>query len=164
MNAKTQAKKGELLTELRRTRAEIIAEASALSVEEQNTVFLGVWSVKDLLAHLVGWDYANTEGTKSVMAGKLPPFYNQHDRDWQTYNALLVRKYKRESLEELLALAKSSQHQLIEFLKTLPPEALNKDFNVRFRGYKVTIQRLLEAEIKDEQVHCRQIMDFFRSP
>ena len=38
----------------------------------------------------------------------------------------------------------------------------NKDFGVRFRGYNVTIQRLLEAEQKDEQTHLGQIIAFFK--
>jgi hypothetical protein len=33
---------------------------------------------------------------------------------------------------------------------------------VRFRGYKVTIQRLLEAELEDEQTHRQQTVDFLR--
>ena len=51
---------------------------------------------------------------------------------------------------------------MIEFLQTIPPEKFNKDFGVRFRGYKVTIQRLLEAEREDEQTHLGQIRDFFK--
>jgi hypothetical protein len=51
---------------------------------------------------------------------------------------------------------------LLEFLNTIPAENFNKDFGVRFRGYRVTIQRLLEAEQKDEETHLQQIMDFFR--
>jgi hypothetical protein len=96
------------------------------------------------------------------MSGKLPGFYDHHDRDWRTYNAMLVSKYKRGSINEQIDLLQSSQHKLIEFLETIPPEAFNKDFGVRFRGYKVTVQRLLEADTKDVQMHCKQITDFFR--
>jgi hypothetical protein len=75
----------------------------------------------------------------------------------------LVKKHKRDSFQELLGAVKGSQKKLIEFLQTIPPEHFNKDFGVRFRGYKVTIQRLLEAEWKDEQTHLRQITDFFKA-
>jgi hypothetical protein len=50
---------------------------------------------------------------------------------------------------------------LVAYVQTIPPEDFNRDFGVRFRGYKVTIQRLLEADIKDVQIHCQQIVDFF---
>lgn len=97
-----------------------------------------------------------------VLAGKLPSFYAHHDRDWAKYNAMLVARYKRDQSEELIELAKGSQRELIELLEMIPPELFNKDFGVRFRGDKVTVQRLLEAEVKDEQTHLQQIVDFIK--
>jgi hypothetical protein len=155
-------KRDQVLSALAETRQCILAEASQLSAVEQNQVFLGVWSVNDLLAHLIGWDETNIDAAKSVMIGQLPAFYEHRDHDWQTYNAMLVKKHKRDSFQELLSAVKSSQKKLIEFLQTIPPEHFNKDFGVRFHGYKVTIQRLLEAEWKDEQIHLQQITEFFR--
>jgi hypothetical protein len=37
-----------------------------------------------------------------------------------------------------------------------------KDFGRWFHGYKVTVQRLLEAETKGEQIHYKQITDYFK--
>ena len=162
MTPKTQARKEEIISALVKARQDILAEVSTLSKAERERVFLGTWSVKDLLAHLAGWDFTNIDAIKSVLAGKLPSFYEYRDRDWQTYNAMLVGKYKRNSFRELLATEKRSQKELIEFLQPIPPEYFGKDFDVRFRGYKVTIQRLLEADIKDGQIHYQQIVDFFR--
>ena len=72
-----------------------------------------------------------------------------------------MAKYKRDDFEELLAVVRDSQRQLIEYLETVPAEAFEKDFGVRSgRNYKVTIVRLLQAEWKDEGVHLRQIQDF----
>jgi hypothetical protein len=51
---------------------------------------------------------------------------------------------------------------LLDFLAIIPPEKFNKDFGVRFRGYKVTVQRLLEAELEDEKTHLQQITDCFK--
>ncbi len=154
-------KKDEILAALVETRQNILEEISKLPEADRGRVFLGTWSVKDLLAHVIGWDHTNLEAVRVVMASQLPPFYSQYDRDWKTYNAALVSKYKRDSFEEMLALAKESHYQLMEYLKTVPPEAINRDFGVRFRGVKVTIRRLLEAEIKDMQDHRQQIVDFF---
>ena len=162
MNSKAQSRKETILSTLVKTRQDILTEVSALSRSDREKVFLGSWSVKDLLAHLAGWDFTNMDAIKSVLAGKLPAFYEYRDRDWQTYNAILVGKYKKNSFRELLATVKNSQRKLIEFLQTIPPEYFNRDFGVRFRGYKVTIQRLLEADIKDVQIHCQQIINFFK--
>lgn len=163
MPTKSQVlRKDQTLSALIEARRNILAEVSNLSDAQRDQIFLGTWSVSDLLAHLTGWDYSNLNAVRSVLAGKVPSFYEHHDHDWQTYNAMLVKEYKRDPFKELFAALKESQQKLIEFLQTVPPENFNKDFGVRFRGYKVTIQRLLEAETKDEQIHHKQITDFFR--
>lgn len=157
-------RKDKILSTLFETRQNILAEASGLSDAEQDQIFLGIWSIKDLLAHLIGWDKTNLDAVKSVMRGDVPSFYEHRDPDWRTYNAILVKRYKKDSFKELVTRAKDTQKKLIEFLRTIPPEHFNKDFGVRFRGYKVTIQRLLEAETEDEQTHLQQIIDFFKKP
>ena len=156
-------RKEQVLSDLIKTRQNILTEVASLSDEQRDQVFLGIWSVKDLLAHLIGWDCANLDAVKSVQDGRTPAFYEHHDRDWQSYNAILVKRHKKNSFQELLASMKASQEKLIGFLQTIPPEHFNKDFGVRFRGYKVTIQRLLEAETKDEQTHLQQIIGFFQA-
>ena len=143
-------------------RQNILDEVAKLSSLEHDQVFLGVWSIKDLLAHLIGWDRTTLRAVKSVLKGELPSFYKYHDRDWQTYNAMLVKKHKKDSVDELLAEARASQAALLKFLQTVPPEQFNKDFGVRFHGYRVTIQRLLEADIEDDQIHRQQIANFHR--
>jgi hypothetical protein len=155
-------RKEQVLSDLIETRQNVLAEAASLSIEQQNQIFLGSWSVKDVLAHLIGWDHTNLDAVKHVLEGQVPAFYGHHDRDWRTYNAMLVKKYKRDSIQELLERAQASQEKLIRFLQTISPENFNRDFGVRFRGYKVTIQRVLEAEAKDEQIHHKQIADFFK--
>ena len=154
----------ELLLAVIETRTALLHAALQLSHEAQDTVFLGIWSVKDLIAHLIGWDFANLAAAKDIQAGKLPEFYAHYDKDWKTFNAELVAKYKREDFEELSALSRDSQGQLIAYLESVPAEAFEKDFSVRSgRNYKVTIARLLQAELKDEKEHLKQIRDFRES-
>lgn len=155
-------RKNQILSALIEVRQNILTEVSRLSDARQDQVFLGIWSIKDLLAHLAGWDHTNKTAVNEIMAGRLPTFYRHHDHDWKTYNGMLVAEYARDSSEELICLTKSAQRDLIELLETVPPEMFNKDFGVRFRGYKVTVQRLLEAELKDEQIHLQEIVDFIQ--
>jgi len=160
MRATAQAKKNRIITELIETRRKILDVASSLSPAQQGEVFLGVWSVKDLLAHLVGWDFANMEAAKAILAGKVPDFYSHYDHDWKTFNARLVAEYKKDDFADLLRSVESSHQELIAFLKTIPPEEFDKDRGVRFKGYKVTIADLLQVEIKDEKTHHAQLVAF----
>lgn len=160
MSAKAQAKKDQIISEFVETRRKILDMASSLSLARQDEVFLGVWSVKDLLAHLVGWDFTNIEAAKAVLAGQLPDFYAYHDRDWQTYNARLVAEYKRDNFADLLSSVEDSSQKLVEFLKTVPAEEFDKDTGVRAGHYRVTIARLLRVEINDEKTHYTQVKEF----
>ncbi len=160
MSPKAQAQKDELISELIQTRRGILDEASSLPAEKQDEVFLGIWSAKDLLAHLVGWDFTNMEAAKELLAGKVPSFYSYYDRDWKVYNARLVAEYQRDDYADLLSSVEDSHKKLIDFLETIPAEEFDKDRGVRFKRYKVTIARLLQAEADDEKVHHSQIKGF----
>ena len=114
-------RKEQILSKLLETRQNILTEVSKLSDAEQDRVFLGIWSIKDLLAHLIGWDKTNLNAIQNVIRNQLPSFYEYHDHDWRTYNAMLVKKNKKGSFKELIATAKNSQQKLIEFLQKIPP-------------------------------------------
>ena len=90
----------------------------------------------------------------------MPAFYAHYDRDWQTFNARLVAEYKRDDYTDLLAIVEDAHRKLIDSVRAIPAEEFNKDRGVRFKGYKVTIARTLEAETKDERKHHAQIVAF----
>lgn len=159
MSTKAQAKKDKIISGLIEARECILAAASVLPVEKQDEIFLGVWSVKDLLAHLVGWDFTNIEATKEILDGKLPSFYAHHDRDWRTYAGLVVQ-YKKDDWAELLSSVEESHRRLTDSLRTVPAEEFDKDRGLRAGPYKVTIARLLQVEINDEKKHCAQTREF----
>ncbi|MBP8950686.1 MAG: hypothetical protein KBG73_17705, partial [Candidatus Promineofilum sp.] len=93
-------------------------------------------------------------------AGQLPQFYAHRDRDWQTYNAHLVREYSKESWEELMAAVADSYLCLVTVLRSLPADEFYKDRGIRFRGWKVMISVLVEADIKDVTTHAAQVAAF----
>lgn len=155
--------KAELLYGLKAVRESILAEALALPAGACDRTFLGTWSVMDLLAHLAGWDYTNLQAAHDILDGLLPEFYEQHDRDWQTYNASLVEKYKQPNLRKQVELVRQAQKKLMDELQTIPAEDLKRDMGVRSRGIKVTIARLLQAELEDETTHFEQIYEYRKS-
>ena len=155
--------KNLLVSGLETARHSILQSIQLIPSDREDEIFLGFWSIKDLIAHLEGWDHTNLQAAHDVMDGLLPEFYEQHDRDWQTYNAALVAKYKRSSLREQVDLVRRSQKQLMDELQKIPAEDLKRDTGVRARGIKVTIARLLQAELEDETTHFEQIYEFRKS-
>ena len=159
-----QEKKDDIISALTEVRRKILHVAYTLPREKQGEVFLGEWSVRDLLAHLVGWDYTNIEATKSILSGELPEFYSHHDRDWASYNAFLVERHKTEDYAEVLHSVEASHRALVDLLATVPEDEFEKDRGIRYNRYKVTIARLLQAEADDEEEHYRQIKAFAGTP
>jgi hypothetical protein len=149
-----QAQKDALIASLVRARAKILAEARLLSPAQQDEVFLGEWSVKELLAHLAGWDDTNRRAVQEILAGQKPSFWQYLDRDWQSYNARLVAEYKRDDFAELLAVVEASHRRLIDYLQTVPADAYVK---------KRQIASLLRTEIEDEEEHHGQVKAFRES-
>jgi hypothetical protein len=148
-----QAEKDEIIGGLVKARRKILDAARSLSPVKQGEVFIGVWSVKDLLAHLVGWDYTNLKAVEEILAGQKPGFWEHYDRDWQSYNARLVAEYKRDDLAELVAVIEESHQKLIDCLQAVPADEYIK---------RKKIASLLRAEIRDEEKHHRQAEAFRR--
>jgi hypothetical protein len=161
MSNTPEAKKQHLIADLVGAREEVLAAAMALPGEEQDTPFLGTWSAHDIVAHLVGWDYANLEAVEAIRTGRLPAFYDHYDRDWRTFNAGLVEQYKQKTLEETTALAHESRQALLTALAALPAADVSRDYGVRSAGRRrVTIAMLLSVEARDERKHAEQIRAF----
>ncbi|MGE5250515.1 MAG: ClbS/DfsB family four-helix bundle protein [Bacteroidota bacterium] len=156
-------KKAGIIAALIEARQALLTAASQLPASAQEQVFLGVWSANDVVAHLAGWDEANLAAVQEILDGRVPSFYEHSGPDWREFNALLVARYKQTSLAKTMAAAGETHHRLVECLEALPADVFDKDFGVRFQGYRVTIRRLLEAETKDEGVHRRQVEEFARS-
>jgi hypothetical protein len=164
MSARAEAGKRELLAELAEARAEIIGIVSALPEAKRLKPFLGGWSAAELVAHLIGWDRTNLEAATEILDGKLPSFYARHDRDWRSYNADLVARHSRPSFGDLIDAVTRSHADLLAFIQKLPAETLARDRGLRFRGWKVTIERLLKAEASDEREHARQLAALAAEP
>lgn len=158
--ARAEAQKAKVLDDVARARFAILEAVNSLPADKRREVFLGIWSSYELVAHLIGWDYANIQAIADIQAGQLPQFYAYHDRDWQTYNAHLVSEYSNESWAELMAAAAESHERLMAIVRSLPADEFYKDRGIRFRGYKVMIGRLLEADVKDCTTHAAQVLAF----
>lgn len=146
-----QAEKNAIIAGLLEARSKLLAEVRFLPAGAEDEVFLGTWSVKDLLAHLIGWDVTNLEAVGEILAGKKPAFWQHYDRDWQSYNARLVAEHKQDDLAELLTSIEASHRRLIDFLDSVPADDYTRN---------TKIGRLLRTEARDEEEHCRQVRAF----
>lgn len=153
-------KKSDLIAGLRNVRERILALASSMQQSQRDEVYVGTWALKEMLAHLAGWDETNIAAVGEVLAGELPSFYDHSGKDWAGYNAKLVTEYSKDNYEDLLLLVRNTHSKLITLIEDLPVGELWKDRGIRAKGWKVTIGRLLEAELQDEEEHFSQLKHF----
>jgi hypothetical protein len=154
-------RKQEIVTGLIEARRHILDAISDLPSDKQDEVFLGTWSIKDLLAHLAGWDFTNIEAVTDIRAGQPPRVFQHWDPEWAVYNAELVRKYKHDNFIELLDSIQQSHAALIEFVQAVPDEDIEKDYGIRSPGGRnITVEWFLQFEIEDEGRHYQQIQEW----
>ena len=159
MSKRPERSKARVIAGLVETRRQIIEAACTIPFEQQEFAFVGSWSIKDLLAHLAGWDYTNLEGVREMLAGNKPAFLARHDRDWKTYNAMLVEQRRCDDFGEMIAAVRRSQDELVAFLEPLSDDDFGRV--VRVNTFRMSIAALLNFEIRDEKVHLEQIRKFF---
>jgi hypothetical protein len=157
MTKDMEKEKETLIKAFRENREALIECARNWPADKVEETFLGEWSLLDLLAHLAGWDDANRAGASSVRFARLPAFYAHKDTDWETFNAGLVKLYRRRTLAEQITLVERSFAGLMDTLNHFKVEVIFKDFGVRYKDYTVIIARLIESELKDERVHLEQM-------
>lgn len=158
MGKLAQMRKDALLAELTATRRQILEAVSRLPAKMRPLSALeGGASVLDTLARLAGWDDANRQAVDAVLAGQLPDFYAYAERGWATFNEKLAREYAIADFDALKARVLQTQQALLAVVSGVPAEEMERDYGVRFKKTKVTIDRLLRAQLQDEKALLRQI-------
>jgi hypothetical protein len=152
--------KSKLITELKDVRERIIDLALSLDPEGREVAYLGSWSAREMLAHLAGWDETNICAAEEILAGELPGFYEFIDKDWSSYNAMLVEDYSRDNFEDLISLVEQTHAKLVDEVTAIPAVEIWNDRGIRAREWKVTIGSLLTAELQDEEEHYWQLKTF----
>jgi len=150
-----------LLAEMRAARCAVLEVARAFPPGLQDAPCVGVWSVKDVLAHLIGWDETNCQALEELAAGIFPSFYEFIDDDWHTFNARLVQTYRVEPFSALLDAAEASHRRLCEKALTIPAETLLNLKAARPGGKRtISARYLLAYEARDDRIHTAQLEAF----
>jgi len=147
--------KQEVLDHLTGARAELMAAIEGLSETEMTTLpVTGIWTVKEILAHICGWAAWDLAAIKGVLAGKAPDL--SAIQGVNTFNARLIAERGGWSLDRILAEMRDTQAALQGLLAGMPDENL---FQARsFRGpYWDNLAGWLQVAWEHEEEHAVQI-------
>lgn len=160
MNKASEKHKQALIDDLTHARENLIALVKEFPAEQLDAPCVGIWSVKDLVAHLIGWDNTNYQAVQEILSGQRPSFFQYYDADWQRYNSTLVATYRVEPFEALMFNAAESHRALVGFLQSLRAEDILLKKSPKEAGRSITIRNLLRSEAEDERKHAAQLEAF----
>ena len=122
-----------------------------------------LWSPRDIVAHLVGWNRYLVQGADQIRRGELP-FYDIDPGDnYSNVNAALVRKYSSTSRDEMLVDLRTSAQELKRYLRSLDAAEWDRDYGVRHAGAIVTIRSSVDELIDDYDHHREQISEWLET-
>ena len=116
------------------------------------------WAPRDIVAHLVGWNRALLQASKSILSGETPTYYGDAVNDYRNINAAFVARYSAVSREGLLKELASSMTEFETFVESLPLAELIADHGVtHYSGEPATVARIIRSLTCEYDHHGAQI-------
>ena len=124
------------LNEVQTTFDELLSTVSKLDDRAMTTRFYGDWSVKDIVAHIAGWQHTMTAAMERMARGERPTPEGVDYSDADAWNAKFAGAMRPQSPSTVVADLKQSFANYLRAARALPAD--------RF-GEGKTVNRLLEA-------------------
>ena len=143
--------KNELIQNFTQARAQL--QSLLPQVDPHVEVYPG-WTIKELLAHLAGWDDATIQSLKTFTTGQPPVVLVDRGADF--YNAQVIDQRKELAFQQIVREWEWVGGQLSALLDQLPDENLTADI-VSPWGQTFPVVQLLEIMIQHEEEHADAI-------
>lgn len=115
------------------------------------------WTPRDVLAHLIGWNWLYITGCREIKTGELPSYFSDTENDFRNVNAKSLELYNKTDQGLLLDELEDSFQALQNYLLSLDPNDWKTDFGVSYRGSTITIEDEVADLIKDYDDHREEI-------
>lgn len=131
-------------------------EAMRLLLQSLNTSqeVYPTWTVKELLAHLTGWDDASIASLQAHSHGDIPS--TPASRGIDPYNASTVNERVALSLEQVIREWEQTREVLKQVIRDLPDERLSKELVFPW-GPKGSVEELIGIFAEHELEHVEEI-------
>lgn len=146
----------ELISELGSAREKLLSVIDKVPENKRYIRFLGTWSLKDIVAHLIGWSEHQIDTLRSLSKGEIP----SRPTSSSDFNDANTKAHENQSWEQVHSDFVKSSLVLIEEYKNLPQSLSDKqiwpdkqmvpkeyirlEINHYSREHLLQIKRLLE--------------------
>jgi hypothetical protein len=152
------ADRSTLLQQLDETRAKL--EALLPGIDARKEIYPG-WTIKDLLAHVTGWDDATIESLRAHVAGRPPA--TPADRGIDEYNGRTVTTRKDLDHTHVLNEFHLTRQVMRTLIDQMPEEKFIQPLIFAW-GQKGTVTDLVEIFREHEEEHSRDIRTWLKNP
>ncbi len=152
----------ELAALIRTTSARMDLLLATLSVEQMNQPgAVGVWSVKDVLAHLAYWQRYAAGLLIAVARGEQPDL--DSDDETERNNASVVAQYYQRSLASVIADWQAAREDLLDQIEQISDADLNDPDRFAWNDGRPLLERIVGNSYEHEQEHIEQIREWLRN-
>ncbi len=145
---------GERLIE-RLNRSRIAMQRAVSSVEADRELCPG-WTVREMLAHIAGWDEVGTRTVRAHAASTAPEPLEIRSID--AYNDILIAKSEALSHDEVIQYWRKARRELVDALDAMPLERFREQAEFPW-GEKGNITRLVSILAEHEMEHAHEILE-----
>jgi hypothetical protein len=151
----------ELAALIRATSTELELLLSRLTVAEMNqSGAVGVWSVKDALAHIAFWERYIVRVVKAARCGETPQL--DAEDSTESRNASVVAQYYLTPMGAVVASWNEAREDLLDQLAGLPQEDLNDPDRFPWSEGRSLLERIAANSYEHEREHIEQIRAWMR--
>ena len=93
----------------------------------------GIWSVKDIIAHVTWWEEEALKHFPLINKGGRPPRYSAEYGGIDAFNALMLEQKRGLSLSDVLRQRDETHRRLVAYVESAPEEQFTRDTRFRRR-------------------------------
>ena len=151
----------ELASLIRTTSTRLELLISRLSVAQMNQPgAVGIWSVKDVLAHIAFWERHAVDVLRAARRGEAPPLAVEDETE--SRNASVVAQYYLAPLSAVIAAWSSAREELLEELQDISDADLNDPYRFPWSQGRTLLDRIADNSYAHEQEHIDQIRSWMQ--
>jgi hypothetical protein len=154
----TKADREPLLHKLDETRK--IIENLLPSIDPEKEIFRG-WTIKDLLAHISGWDDTTIDSLRAHVAGREPVI--TAGQGINEYNCRTVASRKDLDYTHVLNEWRLNRQILRTIIKEMPDENFSIPLTLPW-GQKGTVTSIVDIFHEHEEEHAKELLEWLKNP
>ncbi len=93
----------------------------------------GSWSIKDIIAHVTAWEEESLAHLPIILSGGKPPRYSVTYGGIDAFNARVTAQKRTLPLSEVLRQRDDTHRRLVDFIQSVPEDALARETRFRRR-------------------------------